>query len=152
MKTLASMFSVLALLLALAVPPSCASAPHSLDQLETMDPAAYASWLQRVRAWSEAAGYTLVDGKVLRAQEVRDLAAGLRVVSGQPTASIDLAQLAKQAGINGPLALAVVMEGQALIDARGGWPGGVRRDELLGTIAAGIEAGAATAEHGPPQP
>lgn len=148
MLVLATLCSALALALG---PPGCGG-PRSLQALETMNEQDYAGWLVRVRAWSVAAGYTLVDQHAVAAGDVLNFASALRALSGEPSAPIDLAELAKKAGLNGPVLIAVVMEGQALIEKRGGWPGGARRDELVAVIAAGVQEGAVQARDGPALP
>lgn len=116
----------------------CAGAPRSIEQIETMPDAQWGSWLVRVELVAKLATKQYVNGEPGRAEKAHAFAVGLQVVSLQEP---DLVEIAKAAGIDEDLARFIILDAQAMIDERGGWPKGPRLQELVGTIAAGIELG-----------
>jgi hypothetical protein len=137
-------FLIAALLATLAVSvsgASCVGAPKSLDQLATMEEPQWQAYLTRVKAWSEAAGYTVVKAQP---DEYEHVVAYSEMLA-EATASADsdfVATSADKIAWVTPMAKLVLLEGQALLDARGGLPAGQRGLALLHAIASGVRAGA----------
>lgn len=162
MKTLARLVLGSFLLVALVgvawlLVPGCASnAPHSVQQLEAMDPAQYQDWLTTtVRPWSENAGTMAIVSELATTQQVSQFTADLRIAAASHTIPPNvIVEAAKKIGWKDKkTVLIVVMSGQALLNARGGLQVlGPRTKDVLLTIAAGVDAGAVIATQGPLQP
>jgi hypothetical protein len=111
-------------------------------QLAAMDDAEWASYLKRVEAWAIAAGYSAVEAGADQGDVVKFAEA---VAAVTDTEGDWLAELAARAGLSTPIAQLLAFEAQALIDARGGLPGGLRLQEFLHRVAGAVAAGAAQA-------
>ena len=124
---------------------SCAGAPHSAQQLEQMDEAEYHAWLDRVAAWSTAAGATVALNAPGDAANVDAFAAAIVAAAGGPLDPHVLVTASHAVPWASPLIAPLILEGQALLDARGGLPGGERGAEVLRTIATALRTGLAAA-------
>lgn len=118
------------------------TAPQSVEQLETMDDGQWQSWLTRVEAWARAAGYTAVK-QGAPAGKIQRYVAELGAIT-DPSGDL-LTNAAKAAGLDEPIVALLVIEAQALLDARGGLPGGLRGLEFLHRVAAAVALGASNA-------
>lgn len=117
--------------------------PPTPTELAAMDQPAWQGYLRRVEAWAAAAGYTAVE-QGADADGVLEFAQLLSDVTDP--AQLTLAPLAERAGLSGPAAALLALEAQALLDARGGLPGGPRGKEFLHRAATAFVAGAAQAQ------
>ena len=147
---LAVLIGLAALLCAPLFFSSCAGAPHSVAQLEQMDEAEYHAWLDRVAAWSTAAGATVAINAPGDVANVDTFAAAIAAAAGGPFDPKLLVTASKAVPWASPLIAPLILEGQALLDARGGLPGGERGAEVLRTIATALRTGLAAA--GPATP
>lgn len=112
-------------------------------ELAAMDDAEWSGYMTRVEAWAAAAGYSAVEAGA----DANDIIAFSTALAAVTDTSGDwLAALAEQAGLDAPIARLLVLEGQALLDARGGLPGGPRAVEWLNGVAVAIVGGAASAD------
>jgi len=139
-----AIFLVAGLLAALAVGTSgtsCTGAPKNLDQLAEMEQPQWDAYLVRVRAWAEAAGYTLVKAQPDEYDHVVAYSEMLASASAEPGSDPVATSVSKIAWAT-PMAKLVLLEGQALLEARGGFPAGQRGLALLHAIASGVRAGA----------
>lgn len=147
--------ALLALVSSTALAPSCRMSEDSptVQTFESMTDEQFAAWSSIARTWSEAAGEQLVRSREADVERVQAVASALRVAIVAPTAPLDLARIASECGLQGPLAAALLATGQTLLTLRGGLGLPQNRLEvLIGTIAAGLEAGALRAAQGPLQP
>lgn len=117
--------------------------PPTPTELAAMDEPAWQGYLRRVEAWASAAGYTAVE-QGADADGVLEFAQLLSDVTDP--AQLTLAPLAERAGLSGPVAALLALEAQALLDARGGLPGGPRGKEFLNRAATAFVSGAAQAQ------
>lgn len=162
MRSFSSPFAALCRILAFvavvcstALAPGCRLNPESpaVQRFDSMTDEQFAAWQSIARTWSEAAGQQLVGSGEVELERIQAVASALRVAILAPTAPLDLSRIAAECGLDGPLALAVVATGQTLLTLRGGLQMPQNRLEaLIGTIAAGLEAGALRAVQGPLQP
>lgn len=137
-------FIVAGLLAALAVSiggSSCAGAPKNLDQLASMEEADWKAYLIRVNAWSEAAGYSVVKAKPEEYEHIVAYSEMLATASADGVAD-PVSEAATKIAWATPMAKLVLLEGKALLDARGGLPAGQRGLALLHAIASGVRSGA----------
>lgn len=117
--------------------------PPTPTELAAMDEPAWQKYLQRVEFISTACGAIAVEHG-MDADKVLEVAQLLTAV--EDPARLDLYSVAVRAGVSPTLALILTVEPQALLDARGGLPGGPRGFELLLRAANAFVSGAASAE------
>jgi hypothetical protein len=137
-------FLVAGLLAVLAVSisgTSCAGAPKNLDQMASMEESDWQAYLLRVGAWSEAAGYSVVKAKPEEYDHIVAYSDLLASASAEGPAD-PISDAATKIAWATPMAKLVLLEGKALLDARGGLPAGQRGLALLHAIASGVRAGA----------
>jgi len=120
----------------------CVGAPKSVQQVETMGEDEFEAWARRVEAWAGVAGYTAVK-QGADAEKVMVFCGALSAVTD--TTGDPLGAAASLAGLDEPIVALLVLEAQALLDARGGLPGGSRGLDLLHRIAGAVAHGAAKA-------
>lgn len=142
----AIVLAIIAIVCSLIPAPGCAAAPKSLQQLEAMDEPAYQSWRARVGAWTSYVTATVVGDHPEAREEVRAFGELLTVLAAQPTPPGPgaLSDAAAEAGLQPQLVALLVLELQAMLEARGGLPAGPRSNEVIGTIGAAILEGTAT--------
>jgi hypothetical protein len=149
-RTLSVLFSFEALCLAvivavcllLAAPMlSCAGAPRSVEQLNSMDEAEYHAWLDRVGVWSEAIGATVAISAPKDVANIDTLAQTLVAATGGPMDPKLIGHAARAIPWASPLIAPLMLELQAMLDERGGLPGGERGAEIVSTVAASLSKG-----------
>jgi hypothetical protein len=126
----------------------CAGVPRTPQQMEEMSEPEFDDLLVRVQLWSQLAA-DQVTRKHPEAVEKILMYASL--VEGLAKSDDPLGQAAGIAGLADPLAAILVLEGKALLNARGGLPGGERTVALLGAVAAGIRQGVVASPRVAPQ-
>lgn len=141
--TLSAVLFVLLVIFGISRLASCTSAPKSVEQFEEMDDAAFADWLTRVRLWAHVAASQILTHKPEDAEKVLMYAS---LIEGLSDSEDPLAQAADVAALDSPLVAILVLEAKALLNARGGLPGGPRTSQLLHAVAEGVRAGAAVVE------
>lgn len=137
-----AIFLIAGLLAVLAVSisgTSCTGAPKNLDQLASMEEADWQAYLTRVSAWSEAAGYSVVKSKP---EEYEHIVAYSEMLATASSEGDPVSEAATKIAWATPMAKLVLLEGKALLDARGGLPAGQRGLALLHAIASGVRHGA----------
>lgn len=109
--------------------------PQAIKEMSDED---FENYLERVGAWAAVAGQAAVR-QGADAEKVAAYCAALEAISDPDGGSLMAA--AAQAGLDSPLAQLLVMEAQALLDARGGLPGGPRGKALIHKVAFSVRYG-----------
>lgn len=117
---------------------ACVGAPKSKQQFEQMDEGDFQDWLTRVTLYCEIAANQVVRKHPERTEKLKDYADVLVTLASSQDPLGDAAQMV---GLDEPIVFIVVLEGKALLNARGGLPGGTRTMELLHAIATGVRSG-----------
>lgn len=144
-RILSALFAAACFVFACSILSGCSimrTAPRSVEQLAEMPEDRWQAWLGGVEAWSAAAG----EGAIAlgaKLEEVERFTAELAKIE-KPEGPWIL-ELAKATGLPPTVAALIGVEGQALLDARGGLPAGARALEALGRIASAVRAGARAA-------
>lgn len=123
--------------------PSGERRPPTPTEIAAMDDAAWQAYLGRVEFLATAAGAIAVEHG-MDADKVLEVAQALTAI--EDPARVDLYSVAVRAGVSPTLALILTVEAQALLDARGGLPGGPRGIEFLLRAANAFVSGAASAQ------
>jgi len=141
--SLAVVWSIAGTLLVLAFSSAqgCAGAPRTVEQISTMTDSEWQAYLNRVSVWSEAAGYTIVKERPEDFERVVLFSTVLASLTAAP-GSDPMHDAAEQVVWPSPMSKLVLMEIRSLLDARGGIPAGERGQELIYTIAQGVQTGA----------
>lgn len=109
----------------------------------------FASWIQRVEAWSYAAGYEVVDDHPERFEHVVAFNTALLALTGQGSIPTDFLKVAaEKAGLSGPIVQILIVEAQQLLVGRGVIPPGPRGGTLVAAITAAVQRGADEARAG----
>jgi hypothetical protein len=117
--------------------------PPTPTELAAMDEPTWQAYLGRVEFIATACGGIAVEHG-MDADKVLEVAQALTAI--EDPARVDLYSVAVRAGVSPTLALILTVEAQALLDARGGLPGGPRGIEFLLRAANAFVQGAAMAE------
>jgi hypothetical protein len=117
--------------------------PPTPTELAAMDEPTWQAYLGRVEFIATACGAVAVEHG-MDADKVLEVAQVLTAI--EDPARVDLYSVAVRAGVSPALALILTVEAQALLDARGGLPGGPRGIEFLLRAANAFVQGAAMAE------
>jgi len=117
--------------------------PPTPMELAAMDEPTWQAYLKRVEFIATACGAIAVEHG-MDADKVLEVAQVLTAI--EDPERVDLYSVAVRAGVSPTLALILTVEPQALLDARGGLPGGPRGIELLLRAANAFVSGAAYAE------
>lgn len=132
------LIAALILLMAVLSTVACVGAPRSAEQFQEMPQEKYDAWLVRVGAWARVAAAQVAHDSPGSVENVREYAGLVRTLAGSED---PLGDAASQAGLVSPLIDLLVLEAKALLDARGGLPGGARLVQFLDAVAGGVEAG-----------
>jgi hypothetical protein len=106
-----------------------------------MTDAEWDNYLNRVSVWSEAAGYTIVKERPEDFDKVIQFTVALATLTAAP-GSDPMHEAAGKVEWPSPVSKLVLMEIRSLLDARGGFPAGERGQELIFTVASGVQTGA----------
>lgn len=147
-RTLIWPIALILVALAFSQTQGCVGAPRTVEQISTMEEPQWQSYLVRVSAWSEAAGYTIIKERPDEFSNIVKFTTVLASLTAAP-GSAPLASAADEVEWLSPLSKLVLIEIQALLEARGGFPAGERGLELLNTIASGVQTGALDASTEP---
>lgn len=109
--------------------------PKAIAEMSDED---FDGYLERVAAWASVAGQMAVR-QGADPEKVTTYCLALEAISDPDGGSLLAA--AVQAGLDSPLAQLLVIEAQALLDARGGLPGGPRGKALLHAVAHSVRYG-----------
>lgn len=140
-RILATMFLLAVLAAAIFLPIGCVTPGGKVvtpQAIKEMSEDHFAAYLERVGAWAAAAGQMAVR-QGADPERVSAYCLALEAIADPGSGS--LAAAAAQAGLDSPLAQLLVMEAQALLDARGGLPGGARGLALLAKVASSVRYG-----------
>jgi hypothetical protein len=117
--------------------------PPTPTELAAMDEPTWQAYLGRVEFIATMCGGIAVEHG-MDADKVLEVAQALTAI--EDPARVDLYSVAVRAGVSPTLAAILTVEAQALLDARGGLPGGPRGIEFLLRAANAFVSGAASAD------